>query len=200
MMQLDVEAPQLSGAPRSVSGGLVGDIRDGRGQWLGAPRDARRGRGQDLAEHVAMPSTRMHAMCTNASRPQLGPGVAWSPVQRRRRRAAGRRDDAVDADEDGVNERVEAARDEGATAERHDVADAVEYVPLQGPSSSSSPIPRRLQAHRLGSGRGVGAGQDRAGLEPGQQGRAQARALRHVVPVVPQELFLFAASVHENNP
>ena len=76
MMLLDVEAPQLSGAPRSVSGGLVGDIHDGRGQWLGAPGDACRGRGQDLAERVAMPSTRMHAMCTNTSRPQLAPGAA----------------------------------------------------------------------------------------------------------------------------
>jgi len=92
---------------------------------------------------------------------------------------------------------VEAARDEGAATERLDVADAVEDVPLQGPSSS---IPRRLQAHRSGSERGVGAGHDWAGREPGRQGRAQARALRHVVPVVPQEPFLFAASVHENNP
>ena len=42
------------------------------------------------------------------------------------------RDDAVDADEDGVDEQhklVEAARDEGAAAERLDVADAVEDVP-----------------------------------------------------------------------
>ena len=78
--------------------------------------------------------------------------------------AAGRRDDTVDADEDRVDEqheRVEAARDEGAATERLDVADAVEDVPLQGPSSSS--IPRRLQAHRLGSGRGVDVGQNRAG-------------------------------------
>ena len=40
-------------------------------------------------------------------------------------------DDAVDADEDGVDERdegVEAARDEGAAAQRLDVADAVEDV------------------------------------------------------------------------
>ena len=67
---------------------------------------------------------------------------------------------AVDADEDGVNEqheRVEVVRDKGTAAERLDVADAVEDIPLQGPSSSS--IPRRLQAHRSGSGRGVGAGQ-----------------------------------------
>ena len=73
----------------------------------------------------------------------------------------------------------------------------VEDVPLQGPSSS---IPRRLQAHKSGSGRGVGAGQDRAGREPRRQGCAQARALQHVVPVVPQEPFLFVVSVYENNP
>ena len=178
----------------------MGDVRDGRGQWLGAPGDARRGGGQDLAERVAMPPTRTRAMCMNAPRPQLAPGAAGSPVQRRRRRAAGRRDDAVEANEDRVDEqheRVEAARDEGAAAERLDVADAVEDIPLQGPSSS---IPCRLQAHRSGSGRGVGAGQDRAGREPRRQGCAQARALQHVVPVVPQEPFLFAASVHENNP
>ena len=95
---------------------------------------------------------------------------------------------------------MKAARDEGAAAERLDVADAVEDVPLQGPSSSSSSIPRRLQAHKSGSGRGVGTGQDRAGREPGRQGHAQARALRHMVPVVPQERFLFAARLHENNP
>ena len=126
-------------------------------------------------------------------------GAAGSPVQRRRRRATGRLDDAVDADEDGVDERVEAARDEGAAAERLDVADAVEDVPLQGPSSSSS-IPRRLQAHRLGSGKGIGAGKDRAGQEPGRQGHAQARALWHLVPVMPQESFLFTARLHKNNP
>ena len=78
---------------------------------------------------------------------------------------------------------MEAARDEGAAAERLDIADAVEDVPLQGPSSSS--IPRRLQRHRSGSGRGVGVGHDQVGRESGQQGRAQARALRHVVLVVP---------------
>ena len=58
----------------------------------------------------------------------------------------GRRDDTVDADEDGVDEqheRMEAARDEDAAVEYLDVADAVEDVPPQGPSSSSS-IPRRL--------------------------------------------------------
>ena len=144
----------------------MGDVRDGRGQWLGAPGDARRGGGQDLAERVAMPPTRTRAMCMNAPRPQLAPGAVRSLVQRRRRRATGRRDDAVDVDEDGVDEqheRVEAARDEGAAADRLDVANAVEDVPLQGPSSSSSSIPRWLQAHRSGSGRGVGAGQDRAG-------------------------------------
>ena len=179
----------------------MGDVRDGRGQWLGAPGDARRGGGQDLAERVAMSPPRTCTMCTNAPRPQLAAGAAGSPVQRRRRRAAGRRDDAVEANEDRVDEqheRVEAARDEGSAAERLDVADAVEDVPLQGPSSSS--IPHRLQAHRSRSGRGVSVGQDRAGREPGRQGRAQARALRYVVPVVPQEPFLFAASVHENNP
>jgi len=109
-----------------------------------------------------------------------------------------RRDDAVDADEDGVDEqheRVEATRDEGAAAERLDVADTVEDVSLQGPSSST--IPRKLQARGSGSRRGVGTGQDRAGREPGRQGRAQARALRHVVPMVPQKPFLFAVSVHE---
>ena len=140
-------------------------------------------------------------MCTNTLHPQLAPGAAGSPIWRRRRRGVGRRDDTIDADEDGVDEqheRMEAARDEGAAAERLDVADAVEDVPLQGPSSSSS-IPRRLQAHRSGSGRGVGVGHDQVGRESGQQGRAQARALRHVVPVVPQEPFLFAASIHENN-
>ena len=80
-----------------------------------------------------MPPTKTRAMCTDAPRPQIAPGAAGSLVQRRRRRAAGRRDDAVDADEDGVDERherVEAARDEGAAAERLDVADAVEDVPL----------------------------------------------------------------------
>ena len=90
----------------------MGDVRDGRGQWLGAPGDARRGEGQDLTERVAMPPTRTRAMCTNAPRPPLEVGAAGSPVQRRRRRAAGRRDDAVDVDEDEVDEqheRVEAA-------------------------------------------------------------------------------------------
>jgi len=61
---------------------------------------------------VAMPLTRTRTMCTDAPRPQIAPGAAGSLVQRRRRRAAGRRDDAVDADEDGVDEqhgRVEAA-------------------------------------------------------------------------------------------
>ena len=46
------------------------------------------------------------------------------------------------------------------------------------------------ERHRHGAGPG-GARAER---------RVQARALRHVVSVVPQEPFLFAASVHENNP
>ena len=91
---------------RSASGGQVGDVRDRRGQWLGAPGDARYDGGQDLAERVAMPPTRTRAMCTNEPRPQLVPDAAGSAVQRRRM-AAGRRDDTVDADEDEVDEKHE---------------------------------------------------------------------------------------------
>jgi hypothetical protein len=68
--------------------------------------------------------------------------------------------------------------------------------PLQGPSSSScraASITRRLQAHRSGSGRGIGTGR---GKSPDGKyvHKHNLRALRHVVVVVPQELFLFAAS------
>jgi hypothetical protein len=101
---------------------------------------------------------------------------------------------------------VEAARDEGTAVERLDVADAVEDVeqhcvvePLElvrglGPAAS---IPRRLQAHRSGSRRCVGAGQGES-RDSKDVRKHNQQALRRVVAVVPQEPFLFAVSIHEN--
>jgi hypothetical protein len=169
--QLDVEAPQLersssedewweTSATGAGSGSERRDTATAAGRiwpsaWMGL---------------VAMPPTRTRAMCLNAPCPRLAPGAAGSLV-RWRRRAAGRRDDAVNVDEDGVDEwheRVEATQDEGVAAECLDVADAVEDIeqhrvvePLElihGLGLAAS-IPSKLQAHRSGSRRCVGAGQ-----------------------------------------
>jgi hypothetical protein len=109
-------------------------------------------------------------------------------------------------DEDGVDEwheRVEATQDEGVAAECLDVADAVEDIeqhrvvePLElihGLGLAAS-IPSKLQAHRSGSRRCVGAGQGES--RDGKDVRKHNQ--RRVEAVVPQEPFLFAASIHEN--
>jgi hypothetical protein len=208
--QLDVKAPQLPEGAEHLGGRVVGDVRDGRGrrgsgQWLGAPGDGRRGGGEDLAERVDGPSDAAEQGARDA-RERAAPARGWRRRLVRRGARCGARgggrgwvvgDDAVDADEDGVDERherVEAARDEGAAAERLDVADAVEDVeqhrvvePLEvvrglGPAARAPLLlllllllllpPRRRLHPTQGAGAQIGIGERRRrGAERGTGGR-----------------------------
>jgi hypothetical protein len=124
--------PQRARAGRRLRRGMPGDGRGGRrenlAQRLDGPGDAAEQEARDVCERTMAQCGGARDRGRRCGR-QLCRGQALQGVHGRLRKVIG--DDAVDTNEDRVDERdkvVEAVRDEGAATLRLDVADAVEDV------------------------------------------------------------------------